>query len=456
MAEPRRHFLIAESSLGQTRAFMVPQGFALEQGIDQYMMTRKDSIADAFFTQNTVPLLREQASMLGVVVKSKDRKMVICEKLADHLLEGLQEPAVATGDGNVATGSEVAAGDGNVATGSDIPASSDTKSDGYEVAKSDEPVEAGETWSTDDQRALDLLEYLNRGPIRVNFHELQDLLVKKARCEQNVIEMAKKNKITKRLSEVTRRGNPTVHVEMVTFDEKTFTSTCYEFIYYTSPDTTFKDVCMELIPEKVDAGCHGFMDDTCKLSLFCGHSIVSSWETVASLAVGQTVRLELRPRLAGGGNEVRKTHAKVKKSNTRIVTTAKDEPVFKNAFHCATVIGSTDKFTMDNLFNQLSLEKLDTAMEMLSGKSTSGVKVESMAELSPSWAQLEEASVMIENAKIIMKEKLAQNIVSECSTDGKFKLSELKKKVEIAIAVKKSASSTGQVAFAGADANMSG
>ena len=79
-----------------------------------------------------------------------------------------------------------------------------------------------------------------------------------------------------------------------------------------------------------------------------------------------------------------------------------------------------------------------------------------MAELSPSWAQLEEASVMIENAKIIMKEKLAQNIVSECSTDGKFKLSELKKKVEIAIAVKKSASSTRQVAFAGADANMSG
>eukprot|EP00435_Cladocopium_sp_Y103_P026791 s1454_g6.t1 len=155
-------------------------------------------------------------------------------------------------------------------------------------------------------------------------------------------------------------------------------------------------------------------------------------------------------RLKGGGVEVRKTHLKVKKSNTRTLTTADDENIFQNAFHCAKVVGSSDNFTLETLFGQLSMDKMNEALDMVKGKANTIVKLESLAELSPSWVQLDEAATLIENAKMVVKEKLSQSIMTECSVGSKFKLPELKKKIEIAIAVRKSSASNDGKAFAGA------
>eukprot|EP00435_Cladocopium_sp_Y103_P044277 s2007_g12.t1 len=201
---------------------------------------------------------------------------------------------------------------------------------------------------------------------------------------------------------------------------------------------------------------------TTAFHLACGSGTLDDDMIVADVAKGESkITLKILLRLRGGGIEVRKTQMKVKKSNTRTLATADDEKIFQNAFHCSKVIGSSDNFTLDTLFSQLSLDKMNEALEMVKGKANTTVKLEALAELSPSWVQLEEAATLIENAKMaatlienakmVMKEKLSQSILADCSVGSKFKLPELKKKIEIAIGVTKKMSlpSDGGKAFAG-------
>ena len=85
----KARFVIGECDNGSTRAFLLPFGIDADDADDQFVLREKTHIVNIIKTEYTISTLKCLAGQLNIDIKSKDGKDVLCEKVADRLVEGL-------------------------------------------------------------------------------------------------------------------------------------------------------------------------------------------------------------------------------------------------------------------------------------------------------------------------------------------------------------------------------
>ena len=316
-----------------------------------------------------------------------------------------------------------------------------------EDSTDNEEVESKLTWTQQDQKTLELLERLNQDAIKVNYDQLMDMRAKKEKY-------------------VAHHLNDNYDMDFFKFCG--ITEDEWEQ-YVTAPNDFFENAFVvevfdnsgDVLLLKVEADKGSTNAMTLKKDIYkCVQNIKNGKGEEVEFDImdfninrgagnylpykhddiieDNKVFITLKLRGGGKGQLVQKVTTKKKNQLVSSNTTRDDVAVFQNAFTCALTISTlTTNITLASLVEQLSVAQLKALLEKLKhGKENTLSKIESFAEESPSWKQLEQAVSKIESAMVALKQTLTEDIYKVCSISDKFKKSELEKKLEIAIVLK--------------------
>ena len=329
----------------------------------------------------------------------------------------------------------------------DSTSNDDPKTSEDEDSTSNDEHETQPTWTDQDQKTLEMLERLNEGAVKLNYHELLDMRAKKDKffaqqmSENYDMEFLDFIGITVDeweqyakapndffenafLVEVFDNSGDTLLLKLEADKGATDAKTFKEYIYQHVENikkSKGEEVAFGISDFNIARGAMNYLP-------YKDYNIID----------GNKVFINLKLRGGVRGLPVQKTVAKKKNQSVPVPTTRDDATVFQNAFTCALNISTlTSNITLSMLLDYLTVVQMKTLLEKLKhGKENTAMKVESFAEVSPAWKQLEQAETKITSAKNALKQTLFDDIAKVCTMDGKFKKSELVKKLEIAIAVR--------------------
>lgn len=331
----------------------------------------------------------------------------------------------------------------------------ETKTGGY-TANEEQPVaksseETKDTWTTSDEKALDLLEMLNSGAIGVNTHELLALREKKQKFLEKTLEKDEEPNLDFFDFVGISQGDwensgKTEHLrpDINDFFENKFMVEVYDnggniLLLKVEADRKLSKIdmlkadiieCVEKIKgEELEFGVDDFV-------LTRGAHNFKPYKDRDAID-GDKVYIHLKLRGGAKGQPVRKQSLK-KTASVPISTTREDGAIFQSAFTCALNISSlTNAITLEKLMEQLSVTQLKKLLENLEhGTENIPIKIEKFAEEAPAWKDLEKATSKIEGAKMAMKTALKEDIYKTCSQNDKFKKVLLETQLKVAIGVK--------------------
>eukprot|EP00434_Breviolum_minutum_P025768 symbB.v1.2.022779.t1/scaffold2060.1/size90856/1 len=316
-----------------------------------------------------------------------------------------------------------------------------------EDSTSNDEHETQPTWTDQDQKTLEILERLNEGAVKLNYHELLDMRAKKDKffaqqMSENYdmdfldfigITVDEWEQYAKAPNdffenaftvEVFDNSGDTLLLKLEADKGATDAKTFKEYIYHRVENikkSKGEEVAFGISDFNIARGAMNYLP-------YKDYDIID----------GNKVFINLKLRGGVRGLPVQKTVAKKKNQSVPVSTTRDDATVFQNAFTCALNISTlTGNITLSMLLDYLTVVQMQTLLEKLKhGKENTAIKVESFAEMSPAWKQLEQAEAKIASAKNALKQTLFDDVAKVCTVDGKFKKSELVKKLEIAIAVR--------------------
>ncbi|CAJ1457525.1 unnamed protein product [Effrenium voratum] len=194
MSTPVR-FVIGETSAGSTRAFLLPVGLDIDTAdVTEWMITEKEKLSAILRKEYTVKMLTTLGASVNVRIKSRDVKQEICNKIADRLVEGLED-ASPRGFSSEAFVEDIAKAIAKEAVVGDGEQAKETIRGLVELSMSKSKPD---TWSDADAKALEML--LNANLRLGNFADdlIGKLQEKKATLDEK--KMAE-NDVTQRLQE---------------------------------------------------------------------------------------------------------------------------------------------------------------------------------------------------------------------------------------------------------------